>query len=65
MQLNADAIKKFQGLYLEEYGVKLTDYQAQEHGSRLVALVKTVYGSNLPKLRTKQNLTNIRQKVDN
>lgn len=46
--LNGEAITEFKKLYLKEYRVNLTNNQAMELGTRLVRLVKIVYGSNLP-----------------
>lgn len=45
-----DALVEFKELYLKEYGVKLTDQEAVELGSRLVNMIKAVYGSDLPKI---------------
>jgi len=47
--LSQEAIIEFKELYLQEYGVKLTDEQALDYDTRLVGLVKAVYGKNLPK----------------
>jgi len=47
--LNSEAITEFKTLYLKEFGVKLTNEQAVDMGTKLVRLVKVVYGSNLPK----------------
>lgn len=48
MQLDKDAIDEFKKLYLQEYGIELTDNQAIGYGMRLVRLVRAVYGNNLP-----------------
>ena len=50
MELNQAALDQFKDLYTKEYGVKLTTQQATEYGSRLITLVKAVYGKNLPKV---------------
>lgn len=47
--LSQEAIKEFKELYLREYEIKLTDEQAVEYGTRLVRLVRAVYGKDLPK----------------
>lgn len=47
--LNPEAIEEFKMLYLKEYGVKLSNEQAYEYGTKLIGLVKLVYGSNVPK----------------
>lgn len=49
MALDKEAIKDFKKLYLREYGTKLTDEQAVDYGTRLIRLVKAVYGKDLPK----------------
>lgn len=50
MQLNQAALEEFKHLYAQQYRVKLTDQQALEYGTRLITLVKAVYGKNLPKV---------------
>lgn len=52
MQLDEKAIEEFKKLYLQEYGIKLTKQEAVEYGMRLIQLIKAVYGSDLPKLKT-------------
>lgn len=47
--LSPEAITEFKTLYLKEFGVKLTNEQALDMGTKLIRLVKVVYGSNLPK----------------
>lgn len=47
--LSRDAIEEFKNLYLKEYGIKLSNQKAIEYGTKLIDLVKLVYGSNLPK----------------
>lgn len=47
--IDQEAITEFKELYLQEYGVKLSDEQALDYGTRLIGLVKAVYGKNLPK----------------
>lgn len=47
--LSAEAIDEFKNLYLKQYGIRLTYEQATELGTKLIRLVKIVYGSNLPK----------------
>lgn len=47
--ISQEAITEFKELYFQEYKVKLTDEQALDYGTRLVGLVKAVYGKNLPK----------------
>jgi len=44
MKLDDDAIQEFQKLYYKEYGIKLSREQAVDCGTRLVGLVKVVYG---------------------
>ncbi|TSC90022.1 MAG: hypothetical protein G01um10145_453 [Microgenomates group bacterium Gr01-1014_5] len=48
--ISQEAIVEFKELYFQEYKVKLTDEQALDYGTRLVGLVKAVYGKNLPKV---------------
>jgi len=46
--ISHEAIVEFKELYFQEYKVKLTDEQALDYGTRLIGLVKAVYGKNLP-----------------
>ncbi len=48
MRLDKEAVEEFKKLYLQEYGVKLTDNQAMEYGIRLIRFVRVVYGNHLP-----------------
>lgn len=48
MEIDKEALKEFEELYLKEYGKKLTNEQAIDYGTRLIRLVKAVYGNNLP-----------------
>ncbi len=49
------AVDEFKELFFKECGVKLTEQQAIEYGTRLVRMVKAVYGDNLPpKLKNKE-----------
>jgi hypothetical protein len=50
MQLEADAIEEFKQIYQREYGKRLSEAEAVDYGTRLIGLVKTVYGENLPKV---------------
>lgn len=47
--ISADAVEEFKRLYFREYGMKLTNEEAIEMGTKLIRLVKVVFGSNLPK----------------
>lgn len=47
--LSVEAVEEFKRLYLKEYRVKLTNEHANNLGSKLIRLVKVVYGTNLPK----------------
>ena len=47
--LSQEAVKEFQDLYKKEFGIRLNKDRAIEYGTKLIDLVKTVYGSNLPK----------------
>lgn len=49
MQLAQEAIEEFRQLYLKEHGIQLTNQQAIELGTRLIRLVKAVYGNDLPR----------------
>lgn len=51
MRLEDGAIEEFQKLFLQQYGQKLTNEDTLELGTRLINLVKAVYGTNLPKLK--------------
>lgn len=48
MKLDEKEIEEFKELYFKEYGIQLTNQQAFEYGSRLIRLVRAVYGNNLP-----------------
>lgn len=48
--LTEKAVEEFKTLYLKEYGVQITDRQAIEYGSKLIRLVKIVYGSEVPRV---------------
>jgi hypothetical protein len=48
MELDTFAIEEFQELYFKEYGIKLNQQEALEYGTRLINLVKAVFGRNLP-----------------
>lgn len=49
MILDQEAIEEFKQMYFREYGIKLTNQQAIDYGSRLIGFVKAVYGNDLPK----------------
>ena len=51
MKIDEEAIKQFKELYLQEYGIELTDQEVIELGIRLIMFVKAVYGKNIPKPR--------------
>lgn len=46
--INSEAVKEFKELYFQEYGVKLTNEQVIDMGTKLIRLIKAVYGPNLP-----------------
>lgn len=48
MERDDVAIEEFQRLYFQAYGIRLTQQEAVEYGTRLVVLVKAVYGKDLP-----------------
>ncbi len=54
MLLDQKEIDDFKKQYLKEYGIRLSDNQAIEYGTRLIRLVKAVYGNNLPKLNVRK-----------
>lgn len=56
--LSQEALVEFKTLYLKEYGIKLTDDQALNLGTKLIRLVKVIYGTNLPKQWTPKIDTN-------
>lgn len=43
------ALDEFKVLYFREYGKKLSNEQAYDYGTKLIGLVKLVYGFNMPK----------------
>lgn len=47
--ISAEAAEEFKRMYFREYGMQLTDEQAMEMGTKLIRLIKVVFGSNLPK----------------
>lgn len=49
MAIEQTALEEFKMLYFREYGKKLSNDQAYEYGTKLIGLVKLVYGSNVPK----------------
>ena len=49
MGIQKAALEEFKMLYFKEFGTKLTNEQAYEYGTKLIDIVKLVYGSNLPK----------------
>ena len=42
MKLNQEAINDFKAVYSEEYGVNISDKEAQEYGSSLLSLMKVI-----------------------
>ncbi len=50
MQLDKETIDEFKRIYFHKFGKQLSDSQAIEYGTRLIKLVKAVYGQNLPPL---------------
>jgi hypothetical protein len=49
MQLSTEALEQFKKMYMDMYKIQLTNQQAVEYGTRLILLVKAVYGKDLPK----------------
>lgn len=49
MAIQPAALEEFKIMYLKEYGIKLSNEQAYDYGTKLIGLVKLVYGSNVPK----------------
>lgn len=49
MQLTNEVIIEFQQMYEKEYGLSLSREQAIDCGTKLIDLVKIVYGGRLPK----------------
>ena len=50
--LSKIAVDEFKNLYLQQYKQILTNELALKLGSKLVELVKAVYGNQLPDLKT-------------
>ncbi len=44
MEFDSAAIGEFKELYYQEYGIVLTDEEAVEYATRLIQLVRAVYG---------------------
>ena len=58
MQLSTEALEQFKKMYKERYEIQLSDEEAIEFGSRLIKLVKAVYGNRIPvidKCKDKEN----------
>lgn len=55
--INAEAVEEFKRLYFNEYGMKLTNEQAIDMGTKLIRLVKIVFGPNLPREWKSKKLT--------
>lgn len=55
--LDEEAIEEFRKLYWQEFGIKLSAEQATYLGTKLVSMVRVVYGDDLPKLNAEQSLT--------
>lgn len=49
MQLTEQAIIEFQQMYKKEYGQSLSREQAVDYGTKLIDLVKIVYGDRMQK----------------
>ncbi len=49
MQLSTEALEQFKKMYMDMYKIQLTNQEAVEYGTRLILLVKAVYGKDLPK----------------
>jgi hypothetical protein len=47
--LPKEAIEEFKTLYLQEFGIELTNEKALELGLKLIRMIKVVYGHDLPK----------------
>lgn len=47
--LSPEGLEEFKKLYLREYGVELPNELAYEYATKLLGLVKLVYGNNIPK----------------
>lgn len=65
MQPDEESLSEFRKLYLEQYQVELSDQVAFEMGSRLMAMVKAVYGNNLPTTADMAKLTSGYPKINN
>ncbi|MCL5675909.1 MAG: hypothetical protein M1120_02150 [Patescibacteria group bacterium] len=48
--LDDKVVCEFKKLYKKNYEIDLTDQQAVEYGTKLIGLVRAVYGNNLPEL---------------
>lgn len=47
--LTPEGMEEFKRLYLREYGTELTNELAYEYATKLLGLVKLVYGNNIPR----------------
>lgn len=50
MMINQAALEEFKTLYLKEYGVSLSNDQAMDLGTKLIRLIKAVYGLDVPRI---------------
>jgi len=55
MQLSTEALEQFKKMYMDMYKIQLTNQEAIEYGTRLILLVKAVYGKDLPKRFDKED----------
>ena len=62
MLIDKQALAEFQQLYYKEHLIRLTESEANDFGTRLICLVKAVYGHELPDLKTIDS--NIRKEED-
>lgn len=60
--ISTEAVEEFKRLYFGEYGMRLTNEQAVDMGTKLIRLVKVVFGSNLPKEWRPKKLDSVRPK---
>lgn len=49
LMLSVEAIGEFKSLYFKEFGINLTDNQALDFGTKLIRLVKVMYGQDIPR----------------
>ena len=54
MQIPPVQLEKFKNIYRREFGIELTDQEAQEEGTKILILMKAIY-KPIPKKQSEKN----------